>query len=132
MANRRRYNQRLHVPRRVAPSPLRRKPYGFRDYLYHRYTPQPIKLYRSIRQRTSLRDLPRRTIVRGSVHPSSAKLERGILRASLQYRDCRARKSYKKTMLKKIAAQVLNAGGAGRLNRWRAQRAARRNVTFWC
>jgi hypothetical protein len=53
------------------------------------------------------------------------------LRLQKSIDDCRTRKSFKKVMLRKIAAQV-SLGGASYLKRWRRKRAQRRTIIHKC
>ena len=56
----------------------------------------------------------------------------GKLRIVLQPSKCKIRKRFKKTMMKKLAAQVMASGGKGSLARWRTNRKLTNNVQFRC
>lgn len=102
-----RANYRLATRRRRPVLALRRQ---LRDRALKRVIPPPLyRVYRVrkqyVRQQIGKRPKPQRfrSVLRLAVHPS----------------DCTRRKDFKKTMMKKLAAQALRAGGLGGVTRWR-------------
>lgn len=110
----RRRNYQIAVDRRKPVVSFRRM---VRDRILARTVPRPIyRVYRVRkqykRQQIGTRPKPQRigSVLRLVVHPS----------------DCTRRKNFKKTMMKKLAAQVARKAGAGGVTRWR-RRLSREN-----
>lgn len=103
------YIQRRLNPLRPGPVPR-----ALDRYIQHKTSPYPTRENQDRRVRRVQVDqkiVPRRPFV----------TRRGLLRFELQPSWCRKRKEYKKTMLRKIAAQQKSAGGRA-LQKWRKVR----------
>ena len=64
---------------------------------------------------------------RQNVTPSNKKVLQEIRKELIR---CKERKAYKKTMLRKVAAQMKSGGGS--MKKWRDERAQKRKVVWDC
>lgn len=86
--------------------------------------------------RTLIRETPNfrrrpvsKIIVQQRIIPRKPRVTRGILRLELRSTECKRRKKYKKSMMKKLAAQ---AGAGGKLSSWRKTLDKTPNISYKC
>lgn len=96
-----------------------------------RFKPLHPSTIRSDSFKRRVRD--KKVVITPSTVPRGTSEKRGTLRLTMPRTECIKRKQYKKTMLRKIAAQMYAKGGLGKLKKWRYTRSkAQRSVSFKC